>query len=86
MAELPLNELKQARKLSQKMLSEALNLQQQSITKLEKRADMYLSTLRTHIQAMGGDLEIVARFPNGSVNITSFSDLKNGKEYWIASN
>jgi len=81
LAELPLNELKQARKLSQKMLSEALNLQQQSITKLEKRADMYLSTLRTHIQAMGGDLEIVARFPNGSVNITSFSDLKNGKEY-----
>jgi len=36
---------------------------------------MYLSTLRSHIEAMGGELEIVARFPDGSVRIDNFADL-----------
>ena len=36
---------------------------------------MYLSTLRSHIEAMGGELEIVARFPEGSVRISNFADL-----------
>lgn len=74
--EMPLHQLRQARVLSQKLLSEVLNEQQQSIVKLEKRADMYLSTLRTHIQAMGGELDIVARFPLGSIRIHSLSDLE----------
>jgi predicted transcriptional regulator len=60
LAEMPLHELRQARGLSQKMLAEALHVQQPAIAKLEKRADMYLSTLRSHIEAMGGKLEIVA--------------------------
>jgi len=55
--------------LSQKVLAEILHVQQPAIAKLEKRADMYLSTLRSHIEAMGGELEIVARFPGGSVKI-----------------
>jgi hypothetical protein len=38
---------------------------------------MYLSTLRSHIEAMGGELEIVARFPDGSVRISNFADLGN---------
>jgi hypothetical protein len=38
---------------------------------------MYLSTLRSHIEAMGGELEIIARFPDGSVKISNFSDLGN---------
>ncbi len=73
--EMPLNELRQARGLSQKMLAEVLNVQQPSIAKLEKRTDMYISTLRSHIQAMGGELEVVARFPDGMVRISDFSDL-----------
>lgn len=73
--EMPLNELRQARGLSQKMLAEVLNVQQPSIAKLEKRTDMYISTLRSHIQAMGGELEVVARFPDGMVRISNFSDL-----------
>lgn len=77
LAEMPLHQLQQARGLSQKLLAEVLREQQESITKLEKRADMYLSTLRTHIQAMGGDLEVVARFPLGSVRIGNFSDLED---------
>jgi DNA-binding XRE family transcriptional regulator len=75
LAEMPLDELRRARGLSQKMLAETLHVQQPAIAKLEKRADMYLSTLRSHIEAMGGELEIVARFPEGSVKINNFADL-----------
>ena len=73
--EMPLNELRQARGLSQKMLAEVLNVQQPSIAKMEKRTDMYLSTLRNHIEAMGGELEVVARFPDGAVKIRNFAML-----------
>ncbi|ULQ60751.1 helix-turn-helix domain-containing protein [Brucepastera parasyntrophica] len=72
-AEMPLNELRNARGLSQKMLAEALHIQQPAIAKMEKRTDMYISTLRSHIEAMGGELEITARFPDGAVKITNFS-------------
>jgi ribosome-binding protein aMBF1 (putative translation factor) len=75
LAEMPLNELRQARGLSQKMLAEVLHIQQPAIAKIEKRTDMYLSTIRSHIEAMGGQLEVVARFPDGSVKITNFVDL-----------
>ena len=75
LAEMPLNELRQARGLSQKMLAEVLHVQQPSIAKIEKRTDMYLSTLRSHIEAMGGELEVIARFPDGTVKISNFSDL-----------
>lgn len=71
--EMPLHELRQARGLSQKALAEILHVQQPAIAKLEKRTDMYLSTLRSHIQAMGGDLEITARFPDGNVRITNLA-------------
>ncbi|GAA4333719.1 XRE family transcriptional regulator [Pigmentiphaga soli] len=67
--EMPLNELRQARGLSQQELAERLQVQQPSIAKLEKRTDMYLSTLRSHVEAMGGQLEVIARFPDGEVKI-----------------
>jgi predicted XRE-type DNA-binding protein len=76
LVEMPLNELRQARGLSQKTLAEVLHVQQPSIAKLEKRTDMYLSTLRSHIEAMGGELEVIARFPDGAVRISNFSDLE----------
>ena len=77
LAEMPLNELRQARGLSQKMLAEVLHVQQPAIAKIEKRTDMYISTLRSHIEAMGGKLEVVARFPDGTVKISNFSELGN---------
>ena len=46
-----------------------------AIAKMEKWTDMYLSTLRSHIKAMGGQLEIVARFPEGAVQISNFAEL-----------
>ncbi|MDR1107835.1 MAG: helix-turn-helix domain-containing protein [Spirochaetaceae bacterium] len=73
--ELPLDELRNARGLSQKMLADALGIQQPSIAKMEKRTDMYISTLRSHIEAMGGHLEITAHFPDGSVKIANFSQI-----------
>ena len=75
LAEMPLHELRQARGLSQQVLARFLKVQQPAIAKLERRTDMYISTLRSHIEAMGGELEIVARFPDGTVRITNFSAL-----------
>lgn len=74
LAEMPLDELRQARGLSQQMLARLLHVQQPAIAKLEKRTDMYISTLRSHIQAMGGELEITARFPEGDVRIRNFAE------------
>ncbi len=76
LAEMPLHELRRARGLSQKMLAEALHVQQPSVAKLERRTDMYISTLRSHIEAMGGELEVTARFPDGVVKINNFADLE----------
>lgn len=77
LAEMPLNELRQARGLSQKALAEVLHVQQPAIAKMERRTDMYISTLRSHIEAMGGQLDVVARFPDGSVKISNFSDIES---------
>lgn len=71
--EMPLQELREARKLSQKVIAELLNVQQPAVAKLEKRTDMYVSTLRSHIEAMGGQLDVIAHFPDGSVRITNFT-------------
>ena len=57
-----------------KAVGEALKVNQPAIAKLERRADMYVSNLRAYIEAMGGRLNIVAEFPQGSVTITNFSD------------
>lgn len=76
LAAMPLQELRQARGLSQKAIAERLNVQQPAIAKLEKRTDMYVSTLRSHIEAMGGELEVIARFPDGEVKILTFADLE----------
>ena len=75
--EMPLHELRKARGLSQEALAAVLHVKQGSISKLERRTDMYISSLRSHIQAMGGDLEIIARFPDGEVKISNFHDVEN---------
>lgn len=71
---MPLNELRQARALSQVKLAETLHVNQAAVSKIERRTDMYISTLRAYIRAMGGDLEIVAKFPDGEVKIVNFSE------------
>jgi DNA-binding transcriptional regulator YiaG len=74
-AEMPLQELRRARELSQATLAEALETDQGNISKLEQRTDMYISTLRRYVEAMGGTLEIVAKFPDGAVRVTQFHEL-----------
>jgi transcriptional regulator with XRE-family HTH domain len=73
--EMALHELRQARERSQEDLARELGVGQPAVAKLERRADMYVSNLRRYIEALGGSLEITARFPEGSVNIVNFGEL-----------
>jgi transcriptional regulator with XRE-family HTH domain len=73
--EMALDELRAARALTQKHLSTLLGVKQSAVSKLERRADMYVSTLRHFIEAMGGQLEIRAVFPEGDIRITQFQTL-----------
>jgi len=75
-AEMPLYELRQARAMTQKALSEALNVNQPAVAKIERRTDMYVSNLRSYVEAMGGELKIIASFPEGDVAITNFSEVE----------
>ena len=75
LADMPLQELRLARGMTQGALATLLHVRQASISKLERRADMYISTLRSHIRAMGDELEIVARFPDGEVRISNFEEV-----------
>ena len=62
--EMTLQELRKARLLTQERLSEVLNISQDGVSRLEKRSDLLLSTLRSYVEAMGGKLRISAEFPN----------------------
>jgi DNA-binding transcriptional regulator YiaG len=77
LAEMPLNELRRARELSQTQLAKAMDTAQSEVSKIEQRTDLYISTLRSYIEAMGGELEIIARFPDGAVRINQFGDVEN---------
>lgn len=66
---MPLEELRTAREMTQVNLAKVLGVQQASISKMEKRTDMYLSTLRSYVEAMGGRLELRAVFQDGAVNL-----------------
>ncbi len=72
--EMALDELRAAREFTQAELSQVLKVDQGSISKLERRTDMYIGTLRRYIEAMGGSLQIRAVFPDGEVQIKQFQD------------
>lgn len=74
--EMPLQELRQAQQLSQERMAELLDTKQANISRIERRTDMYISTLRSFIEAMGGELDIIARFPDGEVHINQFEDIR----------
>ena len=73
--EMPLHELRRARALTQGDMAKMLNVNQPAVSKLEQRADIYVSSLRSYIEAVGGKLKIVAEFPEGQVAITNFSEV-----------
>lgn len=62
--EMTLRELRKARKLTQVRVAQALRINQDSVSRLEKRSDLLLSTLRKAVEAMGGTLSLVAEFPD----------------------
>lgn len=77
-AEMTLQELRKARANSQKAISKKLHVNQAQVSKIERRTDMYVSTLRAFIQAMGGELDIIARFPDQPpIRIGQFKELDN---------
>ena len=59
-----LQELRQAHKLTQKRLAQVLGIGQDSVSRLEQRSDLLISTLRNYVEAMGGRLSLVAEFPD----------------------
>ena len=73
LATLPLHEIRQARKLSQEELAARLKVKQAAVSKVENRTDLYISTLRKHIEAMGGTLIIQAEFPEGRYQVETFT-------------
>jgi predicted XRE-type DNA-binding protein len=73
-AEMPLQELRQARAFTQSTLAVALEVAQSEVSQIEKQTDVYIGTLRRYIEAMGGELDIVARFPDGSIRINQFAE------------
>jgi transcriptional regulator with XRE-family HTH domain len=74
--EMPLDELRSARQLTQEHLATILGVKQSAISKMERRSDMYVSTLRSFVKAMGGSLQIEAVFPDGRIQIDQFKKLK----------
>jgi DNA-binding Xre family transcriptional regulator len=77
--EMTLRELRKAREWTQMRLAEAMGIQQDSVSRLEKRKDVRLSTLRKAVEAMGGKLTVVAEFPGQApVVVTGIGEDKRG--------
>jgi len=78
-AQMPLDELRAARQMTQEHLAKLLGTKQAAISKLERRTDMYLSTLQSVVKAMGGQLRIEAVFPEGAVEIRQSRRVRKSK-------
>ncbi|MGB7191530.1 MAG: XRE family transcriptional regulator [Acidobacteriaceae bacterium] len=77
---LSLHQLRQAREMTQMNMASVLHVNQGAVSKMEGRTDMYVSTLRSYIEAMGGHLQIRAVFPDGQVEITQFRAIEDDRE------
>ena len=83
-SEMGLAELRTAMDMTQESLANALHVKQASISKMERRSDMYISTLSKIIEAMGGELQIVAKMPNGNVKIRQFTQIREDESETIS--
>jgi DNA-binding XRE family transcriptional regulator len=80
--ELHLRELRRLRKLTQARLSKKLKIGQEGISRIEKRSDLYISTLRSYVEGVGGKLSLVVEFPDSPPVLLAglgFDDAKSGK-------
>jgi len=72
LAELLLSEIRKLADMSQRELAAALGIKQPSLSKLEHQDDMQISTLKGIVQALGGELSVLAKFPRGTVRVRQF--------------
>jgi transcriptional regulator with XRE-family HTH domain len=72
LGELLISEMRKLRGKSQREVARELGIKQPSLSKLEKQSDMQISTLQKIVAALGGELEVVAKFPKGNVKIDQF--------------
>lgn len=79
LGEMLLSEVRQRAGMSQQELAEALGIKQPSLSKLEGQSDMQISTLQRIVTALGGELEVLARFPRGRVKMKQFDERSHGK-------
>jgi transcriptional regulator with XRE-family HTH domain len=76
-----LGELRRAAGKAQAEIAAALNIRQPSVSKIEKQADMYLSTLRNYVEAIGGELDLIVRLPSrGPIRIERLRDVTGEEE------
>ncbi len=73
--EMALSDVRKAMSLTQADVAGTLHIKQAALSRLENRTDMYISSLRKYIAVLGGELDIVARFPDGDVHIQNFHDI-----------
>jgi predicted transcriptional regulator len=71
-----LRELRRISEMSQAKIAKTLKISQPAVSKIEKQTDMYLSTLRSYVEAMGGELDVIVRLPNRApVKVKSLEDV-----------
>lgn len=75
--ELTLRDLRQAQHLTQERMAELLGVEQENVSRLERRADLLLSTLSSYVAAMGGKLRLMAEFPNRKPVAVALGDLRS---------
>jgi transcriptional regulator with XRE-family HTH domain len=72
LVEMQLSELRKSRQATQVDVAKAMSVEQAAVSKLERRDDMYVSTLRQYVEALGGKLKLVASFPDAEIQVHPF--------------
>jgi transcriptional regulator with XRE-family HTH domain len=76
--EMSLRDLRRAHRLTQARVGKALKIGQDGVSRLEQRSDLLISTLRNYVEAMGGDLQLIARFPDRpAVAVTGLAGIES---------
>jgi hypothetical protein len=73
--ELTLRDLRQAEQLTQERMAELMGVEQENVSRLERRADLLLSTLSSYVAAMGGKLRLIAEFPHRQPVTIALADI-----------
>src|SRR5271166_3079459 len=72
--EMALQHLRKARRLTQERMAELLHIGQDSVSRIERRSDLLISTLQSYVEAMGGALKLVVQFPDGVATLSGLGE------------